>query len=118
MKKNDKYGVVELDIDHKDMELFFDIIDFLDSNKDVLIKDLTSNVRHFLKQQEFYNDIYKTFGLTFQTYVLSLLEKKVMEHFNLNIEQTKVLLDFEILAILGIIDPYLVKEKYNVEYEN
>lgn len=106
--------VIDFDIKPEDMQDVFDIIEFLESNKDVIISDIKPMVADYLDRQPIFNGPFLTvFNDEFDNFIVKQLRDTVGNNFEeLNVERLNVLVDRELLEILGVLDLFNDRNLY------
>lgn len=106
--------VVDLtDIDPESMDKIFDVMNFL-SNHDELISKFRPEVLNFLEKKPVDSSFNKAFDMAFEDFVLGLIKKELVDHFNYTPEEVLILTDKEFISILTD-NVYFNKENYATE---
>lgn len=104
---------IDLDIPQEDSQLFFDIVDALESDKKAVLANIKGVVRPFLEREKMFpGSLRSKFQENFENYVLNELKHFIMDRFNIDIEKASILMDREILDMIGVLPYYLQKENY------
>lgn len=108
--------VVDMDVDAEDMDKLFDVMNFLDSNKDVIISDIRPLALEYLERESsFTGPFQRAFRDGFVEFISDLLKDKVMENLNLNFEEASILMDPDLMEATGLVDEFTDREMYTVE---
>lgn len=105
---------IDIDISHEDMQDFFDVVNFLETNRSELIADIKPLVQRYLERDDFFTGPFKVeYDNHFPVLVLDLLKERVMDNLNLNYEEASNLMDPEMMEVTGILDLFVNRELYN-----
>lgn len=99
-------------IDLSAVDKVFDVMNFL-SNQEELISKFTPDVEVFLENEKlFKNTVFKkTYDGVFEEFILGLIKKEIVDHFNFTPEDIMILTDRDLINLLT--DGYFFdKENY------
>ena len=104
-------AVVDLDIPQSDMQLVFDVTEFLETNKESIIKDMSFFISRFLEDEGMFNGPFNiAFNKRFEEVVNSELKGVLLNHFPITIEQARYLI--EMMELVGVSEFYFDKDNY------
>jgi hypothetical protein len=104
---------IDFDVPPEIMNKLFDIISFLETNRETIISDISPKILKFLeKQAKASGPFKKAYENNFEKVVLKELREIVQDHFNMNSEETAIIMDQDLLNILGLFDLYNKKTFY------
>ena len=105
---------INIDIKQQDIQHFIDIIEFLEKDKEEIIKDMSPTIKKFLKKENIFNGPFKiAYDEYFINVIIDELKRITSNRFNLNPEEAAYFLDIDLLNKIGILDLYKNKELYN-----
>jgi hypothetical protein len=113
MKRNNMDNEIDLDFSLIDSQQLFDVIDFIDNNRDEIINDIKGDVLRFLENKDDFNDIFGIFySQAFTEFVIKQIHEILANHFEeINREDMLAKYDKEFFAVFGF-DDLLLKETY------
>jgi hypothetical protein len=104
---------INLDLSSNEVDIFLDIIDLLSNNKETILSDIKPNVQSFLDRGSLFEGGFKVkFIQEFEKFVISELKSVAMNHFHLDAETASIIMDRDMLKLVGVLDYYLDKENY------
>lgn len=104
---------IELDVPPEIMTKLFDVISFLETNQETIRKDITPKMVKFLeKEARLSGPFKKAFEDNFEKMLLMQLRTIVQEHFHMNSEETAIMMDRQLLEMLGLLSLYNKKSFY------
>jgi len=104
---------IDFDVPPEIMSKLFDIVSFLETNRDTIINDMTPKVVSFLEKQAKASGPFKrAYEDNFLKLVIKELRVIVQDHFNMNSEETAIMMDPDLLKMLGLLDLYNKKTFY------
>jgi|CXWL01.1.fsa_nt_gi pantothenate kinase len=107
---------IDFDVPPEIMTKLFDFVSFLETNRDVILADITPKMVKFLeKQAKASGPFKKTYEDNFEKVLLKELRDVVQDHFSVNSEEIAILMDPDLLKLLGITDLYNKKTFYSKE---
>lgn len=90
-------------------QLEYDVIEFIITNKDEIITEITPIVKLFLEnEKEFAGDYNSFYQRELKEFILREIKNLLMDIFNLNFEQISVIINYETPEI----SEFLNKERY------
>lgn len=104
---------IDFDIPPEIMTKVFDIISFLETNRETIIFDITPKILKFLeKQAKASGPFRKAYEDNFDKVLIKELREIIQDHFNMNSEETALIMDPDLLKVLGLMDLYNKKTFY------
>jgi len=102
---------INIDVDQEDIQIVFDVSEFLETNKIEIIEDMKPYVSRFLENEDIFTGPFSlAFDEQFKEIVESELKNKITDIFNLDPEKAMYLI--EMVDLMGILDYYLDKTNY------
>jgi len=107
--------VIDFDVPQQDMQKFFDVVEFLETNKETIIEDIRPLVLNYLDREDMFDGPFSLAHTTgISDVILDLLKDKVLDNFNFNYEEVECLMDRDLMELTGTIDSFLDKDNYIV----
>lgn len=108
---------IEFDVSHEEIQDLFDVVEFLERNKDVIIQDITPSVTQYLDNSNVFNGPFRrVYDESFNDFIIDRLKDVISDNLKLNVEQVNVLVDRDMFELLGVLDLFANKELYNGQH--
>lgn len=106
-------NVIDLDFSQIDSQQLFDVIEFIDNNREGIVSLIKDDVSRFLENENDFNDIFGLFySQALEEFIIKQIQEVISEHFEeINREDMLTKYDKDFLLTFGF-DDLLLKDTY------
>lgn len=105
---------LKIEVDPNISRQLFDVIEFLDKNKDQILLDLKKETIPYIEMSDYMKGPLRiAYDQNFENFIRQKIKDIIDKHFNFNAEQLNILTDIELLKVLGLYDLFFHRNFYD-----
>lgn len=107
---------IDIDCGMNEVQLLFDVVEFLTENQEEIKLDIYPDVKKFLDHSDIFTGPFILVNNEyFEEFISKQLKERVMNHFNVTIEQANIIIEKENMLMFNLYDNYYNADNYKDE---